>query len=60
MERWAGMADAETAVVLEARIGGIPVCLLGIESKSVPRRGVPPTDGPDVYTSGTSIVRFSR
>ena len=45
LERWAGMADAETAVVLDARIGGIPVCLLGIESKSVPRRGVPPTDG---------------
>ncbi|HEU5241920.1 MAG TPA: carboxyl transferase domain-containing protein, partial [Ornithinibacter sp.] len=60
MERWAGMADAETAVVLEARIGGIPVCLLGIESKSVPRRGVPPTDGPDVYTSGTLFPRSSK
>ena len=32
LERWAGMADAETAVVHDARIGGIPVCLLGIES----------------------------
>ena len=60
LERWAGMADAETSVVLDARIGGIPVCLLGIESKSVPRRGVPPTDGPDVYTSGTLFPRSSK
>ena len=60
LERWAGMADAETAVVLDARIGGIPVCLLGIESKTVPRRGVPPTDGPDVYTAGTLFPRSSK
>ncbi len=60
LERWAGMADAETAVVLDARIGGIPVCLLGIESRSVPRRGVPPTDGPDVYTAGTLFPRSSK
>ncbi|GAA4407366.1 biotin carboxylase N-terminal domain-containing protein [Fodinibacter luteus] len=60
LERWAGMADAETAVVLDARVGGIPVCLLGIESKSVPRRGVPPTDGPDVYTAGTLFPRSSK
>jgi acetyl-CoA carboxylase carboxyltransferase component len=60
LERWAGMADAETAVVFDARVGGIPVCLLGIESKSVPRRGVPPTDGPDVYTAGTLFPRSSK
>ena len=60
LERWAGMADAETAVVLDARLGGIPVCLLGIESHSVPRRGVPPTDGPDVYTAGTLFPRSSK
>ena len=54
------MADAETAVVFDARIGGIPVCLLGIESKTVPRRGVPPTDGPDVYTAGTLFPRSSK
>ncbi len=60
LERWAGMADAETAVVLDARIGGIPVCLLGIESRTVPRRGVPPTDGPDVYTAGTLFPRSSK
>jgi acetyl/propionyl-CoA carboxylase alpha subunit/acetyl-CoA carboxylase carboxyltransferase component len=60
LERWAGMADADTAVVLDARIGGISVCLLGIESKSVPRRGFPPTDGPDTYTAGTLFPRSSK
>ena len=29
LERWAGMADAETAVVQDAHLGGYPVCLLG-------------------------------
>ncbi|MFV0463209.1 MAG: carboxyl transferase domain-containing protein [Nostocoides sp.] len=60
LERWAGMADAETAVVWDAHMGGIPVCLIGIESKSVPRRGFPPTDGPDVYTAGTLFPRSSK
>ncbi len=60
LERWAGMADAETAVVQDARIGGYPVCLLGIESRPVPRRGFPPTDGPDVYTGGTLFPKSSK
>ena len=60
LERWAGMADAETAVVQDAHLGGIPVCLIGIESKSVARRGFPPTDGPDTYTAGTLFPRSSK
>ena len=60
LERWADMADAETAVVQDVRLGGIPVCLLGIESRSVPRRGYPPTDGPDAYTAGTLFPRSSK
>ncbi|WP_405494007.1 carboxyl transferase domain-containing protein [Nocardia sp. NBC_00511] len=60
LERWAGMADAETAVVQDARLGGIPVCLLGIESRGVPRRGFPSTDGPDTYTAGTLFPRSSK
>ena len=60
LERWAGMADADTSVVFDAHIGGIPVCLIGIESKSVQRRGFPPTDGPDVYTAGTLFPRSSK
>jgi acetyl-CoA carboxylase carboxyltransferase component len=60
LERWAGMADAETAVVQDVHLGGVPVCLLGIESHSVPRRGFPPTDGPDTYTAGTLFPRSSK
>jgi acetyl-CoA carboxylase carboxyltransferase component len=60
LERWAGMADADTAVVQDVHIGGRPVCLLGIESRSVPRLGFPPTDGPDTYTAGTLFPRSSK
>jgi acetyl/propionyl-CoA carboxylase alpha subunit/acetyl-CoA carboxylase carboxyltransferase component len=60
LERWAGMADADTAVVQDVHIGGRPVCLLGIESRPVPRRGFPPTDGPDTYTAGTLFPRSSK
>ncbi|GLY03845.1 carboxyl transferase domain-containing protein [Actinoplanes sp. NBRC 101535] len=60
LERWAGMADAETSVVQDVHLGGMPVCLLGIESRSVQRRGFPPTDGPDTYTAGTLFPSSSK
>ncbi|TMR06632.1 ATP-grasp domain-containing protein [Actinomadura soli] len=60
LERWAGMADADTAVVQDVHLGGMPVCLLGIESRAVPRRGFPPTDGPDAYTAGTLFPQSSK
>jgi acetyl/propionyl-CoA carboxylase alpha subunit/acetyl-CoA carboxylase carboxyltransferase component len=60
LERWAGMADAETAVVLDAHLGGHPVCLLGVESRPVPRRGFPPSDGPDTWTAGTLFPQSSK
>ena len=60
LERWAAMADAETAVVQDVHLGGMPVCLLGIESRPVPRWGFPPTDGPDAYTAGTLFPRSSK
>ncbi len=60
LERWAGMADADTSVVQDVHIGGRPVCLIGIESRSVPRRGFPPTDGPDAYTAGTLFPQSSK
>ncbi|NUR60062.1 MAG: ATP-grasp domain-containing protein [Catenulispora sp.] len=60
LERWAGMAGAETAVVQDVHLGGIPVCLIGIESRQVPRRGFPPTDGPDTYTAGTLFPQSSK
>jgi len=60
LERWAGMADAETAVVQDVHLGGWPACLVGIESQAVPRRGFPPTDGPDAYTAGTLFPKSSK
>ncbi len=60
LERWAGMADADTSVVLDAHLGGHPVCLLGIESRPIQRRGFPPSDGPDSWTAGTLFPRSSK
>jgi acetyl-CoA carboxylase carboxyltransferase component len=60
VERWAGMADADTAVVVDARIGGYSAAVLGIESRPVPRAGFPPTDGPDTWTAGTLFPRSSK
>jgi acetyl/propionyl-CoA carboxylase alpha subunit/acetyl-CoA carboxylase carboxyltransferase component len=60
LERWANMADAETTAVQDVHLGGMPVCLIGIESRSVPRRGFPPTDGPDTYTAGTLFPLSSK
>jgi acetyl-CoA carboxylase carboxyltransferase component len=60
LERWADMAEAETAVVTDARIGGWPVCLIGIESRPVARRGFPPADGPDPLTAGTLFPLSSK
>jgi acetyl/propionyl-CoA carboxylase alpha subunit/acetyl-CoA carboxylase carboxyltransferase component len=60
LERWADMAEAETAVVTDARIGGWPVCLIGIESRPVARRGFPPADGPDSLTAGTLFPASSK
>ncbi|MFZ0419684.1 MAG: carboxyl transferase domain-containing protein, partial [Candidatus Sulfotelmatobacter sp.] len=60
LERWAGMRAAETAVVWDAHLGGYPVCLLGIESRPVPRLGFVPADGPDHWTSGTLFPQSSK
>ncbi|MGQ0625109.1 MAG: ATP-binding protein [Sporichthyaceae bacterium] len=60
LERWAGMADADTSVVYDAHLGGIPVAVIGIESRPVPRRGVLPSDGPDVWTGGTLFPASSK
>ena len=60
LERWADMADAETSVIYDARIGGQAVSLIGIESRPISRRGFPPTDGPETYTGGTLFPRSSK
>jgi len=60
LERFSGMNSAETAVVWDAHLGGYPVCLIGIESKPVPRFGFVPADGPDVWTAGTLFPLSSK
>ncbi len=60
LERWAGWADAETAVAMHGQLGGQPVCFLGIESQPIARRGSRPADGPATWTSGTLFPQSSR
>jgi acetyl-CoA carboxylase carboxyltransferase component len=60
LERWAGMADADTSVVYDAHLGGHPVTVIGIESRPIPRRGSFPADGPDLWTAGTLFPRSSK
>ena len=60
LERWAGMRAAETAVVWDAHLGGYPVCVIGIESRAVPRLGFVPADGPDQWSAGTLFPQSSK
>ena len=60
LERWRDWRDADTSIVWDATVGGIPVCLIGIESRSVPRQGTVPADGPPSWTSGTLFPQASR
>jgi acetyl-CoA carboxylase carboxyltransferase component len=60
LERWSGMRAAETAVVWDAHLGGYPVCLIGIESRPLPRLGFVPADGPDQWCSGTLFPLSSK
>ncbi len=60
LERWAGMRAAETAVVWDAHLGGYPLCLIGIESRPVPRLGFVPADGPDQWCAGTLFPQSSK
>jgi acetyl/propionyl-CoA carboxylase alpha subunit/acetyl-CoA carboxylase carboxyltransferase component len=60
LERWKGLAGGETTVVMHGQLGGTPVCLLGIESQPLPRRGGRPVDGPPSWMSGTLFPQSSR
>ena len=59
-ERWARWRDGENAIVWEAHVGGIPVCLIGFESHTRPRTGFVPADGPPSWTSGTLFPQAAR
>ncbi len=60
LERWRDMVDAETVIVWDAHVGGIPVAMIGIEAHAVPRRGFLPADGPATWTSGTFFPMSSK
>jgi len=60
LERWAGLREAENAIVWDARLGGRPVELLGIESRPLPRYGPVPADGPEAWSAGTLFPQSSR
>jgi len=60
LERWRAWQDSDTSIVWDATVGGIPVCMLGLESRTVPRRGFVPSYGPPAWTSGTLFPQSSR
>jgi acetyl-CoA carboxylase carboxyltransferase component len=60
LERWTGFRHAESAVVWDAHVGGWPVCLIGLESRPLLRRGFVPADGPEQWTSGTLFPLSSK
>lgn len=60
MERWFDMHAAENAVVWDAHLGGHSVCLLGLESRPLPRLGLVPADGPKQWTAGTLFPLSSK
>ncbi len=60
LERWRSMVGAETAIVWDAHVGGQPACLIGIESRNVPREGHRPPDGPSVWNGGTLFPLSSK
>ncbi|HLU54435.1 MAG TPA: carboxyl transferase domain-containing protein [Pseudonocardia sp.] len=60
LERWVDMMDAESVVVFDAHLGGQPICLIGVESRPLPRRGPLPMDGPTTFTAGTLFPKSSK
>jgi len=60
LERWRAWRGAETAIVWDAALGGHPVCLVGIESRNLPRSGDHPADGPSSWTGGTLFPQSSK
>ncbi len=60
LERWRAWSGAEMAIVWDAFLGGQPVCLVGIESRNLPRQGYRPTDGPESWTGGTLFPLSSK
>ena len=60
LERWQNMHDAETSIIWETQIGGIPVGMIGIDSRSLSRIGEIPHDGPESWSGGTLYPLSSK
>ena len=60
LERWPDLMGADTVVAWDAKVGGWPVAMLGIEGRALRRRGIVPADGPDQWTSGTFFPMSSK
>jgi len=60
LERWSRWRGAETSVVWDAHVGGIPICLLGLESRTLARRGYVPADGPATWNGGTLFPQSAK
>ncbi len=60
LERWSAMVGAETTIVWDAHLGGMPVELIGIESHTVSRDGYRPYDGPEGWNGGTLFPQSSK
>ena len=60
LERWPDLLGADTVVAWDAKVGGWPVAMLGIEGRALRRRGILPADGPDQWTSGTLFPMSSK
>ncbi|MBW1882751.1 MAG: hypothetical protein JRJ58_04440, partial [Deltaproteobacteria bacterium] len=60
LERWNAWVGAETAIIWDAHIGGNAVTLIGIESRTLPRDGYHPIDGPESWNGGTLFPQSSK
>ena len=60
IERWKDMHNAETSIVWETQIGGIPAGMIGIESRTLSRIGEIPFDGPENWNGGTLYPLSSK
>ncbi|HEY2389168.1 MAG TPA: biotin carboxylase N-terminal domain-containing protein [Candidatus Binatia bacterium] len=60
LERWHAWVGAETAIVWDAHLGGVPISLIGIESEAIARDGYRPLDGPAAWTGGTLFPLSSK
>ena len=60
LERWRDMRGGDTGVVWDAHLGGWPVCLIGIQSRPLPRLEFVPADGPEFWSAGTLFPQSSK